>query len=74
MLKEYWGKGYATELTKEGIKYVFDKTNLNEVYGITHIENADSQKVLLKAGFVFHDKYKEDNKELFKFIIRRSEL
>src|SRR5512139_733847 len=73
LLKEFWGKGYATELTKEGIKYVFAKTDLDEVYGITQIENGDSQKVLLKAGFIFHDKYMEEGRELYKFIKRRNE-
>ena len=73
LLKEYWGKGFATELTKEGIKYVFAKTDLKEVYAITQIENGDSQKVLLKSGFTFHDKFREEGKELFKFIKRKND-
>jgi ribosomal-protein-alanine N-acetyltransferase len=71
LLKEYWGKGFATELTKEGIKYVFEKTDLNEVYGITQVENTDSQKVLLKSGFKHHRNYKEDGKDISCFIIKR---
>ena len=30
LLKENWGKGFATELTKGGLKYVFTKTDLDE--------------------------------------------
>ena len=73
-LKKYWGKGFATELTKEGIKYVFAKTELNEVYGITILENTDSQKVLLKCGFKHYRNYKEDGKEISSFIIRRDDI
>lgn len=71
LLKEYWGKGFATELTREGIKYVFSKTNLNEVYGITQIENAESQKVLLKSGFTHYKNYKEEEKQMISYIIKR---
>lgn len=72
LLKDHWGKGYATELTTEGIKYVFSKTDLGEVYGITLAENVDSQKVLLKCGFILHKTYKDGNKDVCSFIIRRS--
>jgi [ribosomal protein S5]-alanine N-acetyltransferase len=71
LLKDYWGKGYATELTKEGLKYIFSKTDLNEIYGITQAENTDSQKVLIKAGFTFHEKYKEEERDLYSYIKRR---
>ena len=72
LLREYWGKGFATELTKEGIKYVFSKTRLDEVYGITVAENTDSQKVLLKSGFTHHRNYKEDEKDMRSYIIKRT--
>ena len=72
LLKAHWGKGYATELTREGIKHVFSKTDLDEVYGITLAENADSQKVLVKCGFTPHKNYKEGEKEVCSFIIRRT--
>ena len=74
LLKENWGKGYATELTKEGIRYVFSKTDLNEVYGITQAENEVSQKVLLKCGFKPDKTYKEDDRQICSFIIRREEV
>ncbi len=73
LLKEYWGKGFATELMKEGIKYVFNKTSLNEIYGITEAANIVSQKVLLKAGFTLRRTYKEGEKELCCFRIEKSD-
>ena len=67
LLKENWGKGFATELMREGINYVFNNTSLNEVYGITEAANVASQKVLLKVGFTLHKTYKEGEKEVCCF-------
>lgn len=51
--KKFWGKGYATEMTKVLIDYGFNKKNLDEIVGITHHENYASQNVLKKAGLVY---------------------
>lgn len=51
LLPEHWGKGYATELTKAGIDYVFTKTSLTEIFAYTDPANTASQNVLLKSGF-----------------------
>jgi len=71
LLKKNWGKGYATELMREGIKYVFTKTSLNEVYGITESANIASKNVLTKVGFILHEIYMEEEKEIKKFILYR---
>jgi ribosomal-protein-alanine N-acetyltransferase len=74
LLKEYWGRGFATELTREGIKYVFSKTDLHEVYGVTQAENAESQKVLVKTGFKPHKNYKEEERLICSYVIKRDEI
>jgi ribosomal-protein-alanine N-acetyltransferase len=51
LLKNHWGKGFATELTRAGLKHVFQNMKLAEIYGLTQKANLNSQKVLLKAGF-----------------------
>lgn len=71
LLKHYWGNGFATELMREGIKYVFSNTSLNEVYGITEAANIASHNVLLKTGFILHKKYKEGEKEMCRFRLTR---
>ena len=70
LLKNYWGKGFATEMMMEGIRYVFTKTDLKEVYGITEAANTASQRVLLKVGFALIEHYKEDGKDLCKFLLK----
>ena len=53
LFKEYWGQGYATEMTKTLINYGFNKMGLDQIAGITHPENIASQKVLLKSGLAY---------------------
>ena len=71
LLKKNWGKGYATELMREGIRYVFEKTSLNEVYGNTEAANIASQKVLLKVGFTLHKTFNEKEKEICSFLLKK---
>lgn len=66
-----WGKGYATELSEAGLAYFFHESPLPEIYGVTETPNIASQKVLLKAGFAFHERKMEGEKELTIFIARR---
>ena len=49
-LQKYWGKGYATESAKSAVRYGFEEMKLQEIYGITSIENSNSKKVLEKCG------------------------
>lgn len=72
LLKEYWGKGFATELMKEGVNYVFTKTSLNEVFGVTEAANIASQKVLIKTGFTLLKTYREGVKDLCCFRLEMS--
>jgi len=74
LLPPYWGKGFATELTKAGLKYVFTQTNLEEIFGVTESGNIDSQKVLLKSGFVWHSSVMEETKELYRFLLLKKDF
>jgi len=70
-LKENWGKGFASELTKEGLNYYFKNTNADHIYAIAEAGNVASHKVLLKNGFIHDGMKKEGEKELLKFIFRK---
>jgi RimJ/RimL family protein N-acetyltransferase len=71
LLPVYWGKGFATELTREGLKYIFTKPDLNEIFAVTESMNIASQHVLLKAGFKLVGSFIENEKELLRFIVKR---
>lgn len=64
LLKDYWGKGYATEIVKTGLIYTFNTFRLSHVAAIADIANTASQNVLLKNGFVFEKTVEEENRKL----------
>jgi ribosomal-protein-alanine N-acetyltransferase len=73
LLPKYWGKGYATELTRAGLEYVFSKTPLEVIYGYTEMPNTASQKVLLKCGFKSIGTIIEREKELARFVFKKKD-
>ena len=51
LLPEFWNKGYATEITKELLKYAFVTLSLERVEALALQVNIASCKVLEKSGF-----------------------
>ena len=68
LLKDSWGKGYSTELTKEGIHYFFSHFDRSEIYALTETSNVSSQKVLAKCGFRKNETYVKGEKEVMEYI------
>lgn len=52
-LQEYWGQGFATEVSKALITYGFEQTNLDKIVGIASEDNTKSQHILQKVGLTF---------------------
>ncbi len=55
-LPEFWGRGLATEATRDILVYAFEELNLNRIVAIAMSENKASIRVMEKAGMQF-DKY-----------------
>jgi [ribosomal protein S5]-alanine N-acetyltransferase len=72
LLKENWGKGYASEAVAGGIRYMFDTLGLTEIAGITFPENTASQKVLLRSGFAFDKMIKEEDGEMNLYMLYKA--
>jgi ribosomal-protein-alanine N-acetyltransferase len=72
LLKENWGKGFASELTKAGLEFYFGNSGADHIYAIAEQANTASHNVLLKNGFIPDGTRKEDGKELLKFIYRKT--
>jgi RimJ/RimL family protein N-acetyltransferase len=51
LASEFWGKGFATELTRESLRVAFEELALSEVVGFTLTTNRASQRVMERAGF-----------------------
>lgn len=71
LLKENWGKGFASELTKAGLDYYFRNSNADHIYAIAEQANTASHKVLIKNAFSPDGIKKEQEKELLKFVYRK---
>jgi RimJ/RimL family protein N-acetyltransferase len=54
LFKEYWGRGYATEMSVALLRYGFTQLQLPQITAITDLPNQVSQRVLLKAGLHRH--------------------
>jgi len=50
MMKQYWGKGYATESAIASVRYGFEQLQLQDIYGWADVGNTASRHVLEKAG------------------------
>jgi [ribosomal protein S5]-alanine N-acetyltransferase len=71
LFREEWGKGYATELTRGGLQFVFEEMKLPLIYTVTEVANIPSQHVLIKTGFAEELRYTENSKALIRYIIYR---
>lgn len=49
--KKYWGKGYATEVTKALVSWGFKNLNVEVIVAFVESENIPSRRVLEKCGF-----------------------
>lgn len=50
---KFWGKGYATEIAQQLVKFGFEELKLPEVFATVDEEHQDSIRVLEKAGMKF---------------------
>ena len=52
LFTDFWGRGYATEMTTALLDYGYGTLRLPQINAITDLGNTASQRVLLKAGLV----------------------
>ncbi|TGE14083.1 GNAT family N-acetyltransferase [Hymenobacter elongatus] len=52
-VRQYWGRGYATEAAHAALRYGFDTLRLPAIYAVADVENTASNQVLQKVGLQF---------------------
>lgn len=68
--KMYWGKGYATELAKACVDFIFNNyPDIQRIVAFTVKNNIKSQKVLSKVGFYFIEEMKNSKYGNEKFYV-----
>ena len=58
--RNFWGKGYATEIARRIVEYSFEELNLPIVYATVDDDHSASIRVLEKAGMNF-ERYEFDD-------------
>ncbi len=71
--RDYWGKGYGTDVVKTALAQIFGATELERVYLHTLIHNYRAQKSFLKAGLTPVREIKRDGYEFMLMEIWRKE-
>lgn len=49
--KDFWGKGYATEIATAALRHGFEDVHLTRIYAGAYADNAPSVRILEKLGF-----------------------
>ena len=58
--RNYWGRGYGTDVVKSALKHIFTTTQLKRVYLHTLFDNFRAQKSFSRAGFEVVREVKRD--------------
>ncbi len=67
--RHVWGKGYAAEVGKAMLEYVFGRSSLAHIYATIHPDNLTSQRVAGKLGMHFDKEVTEPNGERVIFYV-----
>lgn len=57
LLPEFWGKGYASEITSCLVDYARELGTIQELIGLVDPDNQPSIRILTKNGFVFYREF-----------------
>ncbi len=57
--KPHWGRGFATEASRELLRYAFEELKLNKVAATYMVRNPASGKVLQKIGMDYEGLFKQ---------------
>lgn len=62
--RQYWGQGFASELTRRVLEFAIRDAGLKEVYGVFEKDNIVSRRLLAKLGFVWLEDLTEQGVEV----------
>jgi len=73
LIKNYWKKGYATEIVKESVNWIFKGNRFSSISAITELHNENSKKVLIKCGFLNMENFIENGEEMNLFSLLKED-
>jgi RimJ/RimL family protein N-acetyltransferase len=72
--KEFWGKGYATELARASLRFGFEDRGFNRIVAIAKPENVASIHVMEKLGMSFEKHARYYDIDVVQYQILRDEF
>jgi RimJ/RimL family protein N-acetyltransferase len=60
LIPEYWNKGYATESALAWKDHALNTLKVDKIYGVAHIDNAASNRILQKTGLQFVEQFEHE--------------
>jgi [ribosomal protein S5]-alanine N-acetyltransferase len=72
--RDFWGQGFASELTKRILDFALNEIELPAVYGVFQKDNAVSRRLLEKLGFILEEIILEQDREIEIHKIQRAVL
>lgn len=74
LLKDFRGRGYASEASEAFLKYGFETLNLKEIVAVARAENRASRRVMERLGMTYDYTGKFYERELVHYSITREEF
>lgn len=68
--KDFWGKGYATELAVKAIEFGLNELGKNEIYALVRPSNLSSIRVLEKSGLELFGELNDVENEVNSLVFR----
>jgi ribosomal-protein-alanine N-acetyltransferase len=62
LLPQFWGRGFATEMTREAIRLAFDLLGCDSVVAFTTCDNLPSQRVMQRCGMHYERDFLRENR------------
>lgn len=81
LLKEEWGKGYATEGARACLNFGFENHKLQRIFAVCPISNLASENVMKKIGMIKHSLFKHPHlsdfpllEECYAYMVEQVEM
>ena len=74
LVRQYWGKGIATEASRPCLDYGFGDLGLERIIALAHAENVASIRVMQKLNFKFEKNTEVDRHPVVRYALSRPEF
>ena len=74
LLERFWGRGYATEIGRAGLEFVFETFDTDEVVAFTEPHNIRSRAVMERLRMRYDRDIVQGDEEFVLYVMRREDF